>query len=366
MVSGPGDHADLRQHLRALANRVREDAAQLRVVFVTNLRHAPVADLGENGLLNLGQYYTTDQADQIISSLQELGVEVVSFFTEKEFIAAAVSDGFATSGKRPVVYTAAEGGSGSGRRALIPSLCNLLGLPVLNSGPHGCSIARHKFHANAVLARAGVRAPATWMYRVDGWLTDPPPSGARVIVKPTYESSAIGVGDDSVRAVDGDLVEFLEAKVAAFGQPVVLQEFITGEEIGIPLVQVDRTCALPAVSFRRADGSAYGEQPKTFKMEVIDQDASYALYDGPAVMVESYSEAACRAFDALEMSGVGRMDFRVDPDGRAWLFDTNESPPPLAGTSYAVAMQALGFDVSDMLAVWIGVCLRRAGLLSGV
>ena len=66
------------------------------------------------------------------------------------------------------------------------------------------------------------------------------------------------------------------------------------------------------------------------------------------------------------MSGVGRMDFRVDPDGRAWLFDTNESPPPLAGTSYAVAMQALGLDVSDMLAVWIGVCLRRAGILSGV
>ena len=100
MVSGPGDHADLRQHLRALANRVREDAAQLRVIFVTNLRHEPVTDLGESGLLNLGQYYTTNQADQIISSLQELGVEVVSFFTEQEFIAAAISDGFARSGKR--------------------------------------------------------------------------------------------------------------------------------------------------------------------------------------------------------------------------------------------------------------------------
>lgn len=361
-----GDHVDLAQRLRALADRVRAKAERLRVVFVTNIRHEPVADLGATGLLNLGQYYTTAQADQIIGSLQDLGVEVVSYFSERDFIAAAVTDGFARPGKTPVVYTAAEGGTGAGRRALIPSLCNLLGLPVLNSGPHGCSIARHKFHANAVLARAGVRAPATWMYRADGWLSDQPPSGARVIVKPTYESSAIGVGDDSVRAVDSDLAEFLDARVAAFGQPVVVQEFITGEEVGIGLIQLDRTYALPAVSFRRADGSHYAEVPKTFRMEAIDRDASYALYEAPTVMAEAYSSAACRAFDALEMSGVGRMDFRVDSDGRAWLFDTNESPPPLSGTSYAFAVQSLGLDVGDMLAVWIGVCLRQAGILSGV
>ena len=256
MVDISRRYGDLARRLRALAQHVRADAARIRVIFVTNIRRETLADLGADGLLNLGQYYTTAQADQIVSSFQEIGVEVKSFFSEREFIGAATSDSLSASNKQLVVYTAAEGGTGSGRRALIPSLCNLLGLPVLNSGPHGCSIARHKFHANAVLARAGVRAPATWMYREDGWLTDPPALGARVIVKPTYESSAIGVGDDSVRTVDPELVEFLRERVAAFGQPVVVQEFITGEEIGVSLVQLDRTHALPIVSFRRADGSA--------------------------------------------------------------------------------------------------------------
>ena len=201
-------------------------------------------------MLNLGQYYTTTQADLIISSLQELGVEVVSSSRNKEFIATAVSNGFAGSGKTPVVYTAAEGGTGSGRRALIPSLCNLLGLPVLNSGPHGCSIARHKFPCQRGPSPCW-RARASNVDVPSGRVADGSAAiGARVIVKPTYESSAIGVGDDSVRTVDSHLVEFLNAKVAAFGQPVVVQEFSPGEEIGICLIQLDRTHALPVVSFR--------------------------------------------------------------------------------------------------------------------
>ena len=363
MVEGGRLETDLASDLRVLADRVRSISAQLRVVFVTNLRHEPVADLGDDGLLNLGQYYSSDQADTIIRSLQEVGVEVLSFFSEQAFIAAATGGGLGSDGKQAVVYTAAEGGTGSGRRALIPSLCNLLDLPVLNSGPHGCSIARHKFHANAVLARAGVRVPGTWMYRTDGWLAGEPPRGTRVIVKPTYESSAIGVADDSVVSAGPDLSKWLDERVAAFKQSVVVQEFVTGDEIGVPLVQCPNTRALPIVSFLRADGSPYGGSPKTFRMEAIDHDTSYTLYEAPDTMYATYAEDACRAFDALEMSGVGRMDFRVDRDGRAWLFDTNESPPPLAGSSYAMAMASLGLDVPDMLAVWIGISLRQSSIL---
>ncbi len=363
MVDDPSSHRDLGADLRQLAGEVRSIASRLRVVFVTNLRHEPVADLGDDGLLNLGQYYTSAQADTIIRSLQDVGLEVTSFFSEREFIAEAVAGNLDTDTKQAVVYTAAEGGTGAGRRALIPSLCNLLGLPVLNSGPHGCAIARHKFHANAVLARAGIRVPATWMYRDDGWLADQPAQGTRVIVKPTYESSAIGVSDDSLLTVGPDLADHLADRVAIFRQPVVVQEFVTGDEIGVPLVQLPHTRALPIISFLRADGSPYGLEPKTFRMEAIDHDTSYQLYEGPDPMRAAYANAACRAFDALEMSGVGRMDFRVDRDGRAWLFDTNESPPPLAGSSYALAMHTLGLEVSDMLAAWIGICLRRSSLL---
>jgi len=66
------------------------------------------------------------------------------------------------------------------------------------------------------------------------------------------------------------------------------------------------------------------------------------------------------------MKGAGRIDFRIDADGRAWAFDTNGEPPPLASTSWATSMKTLGFSFQDMLSLWVGMCMLDHGLLSGI
>ena len=270
-------------------------------------------------------------------------------------------------GRHEIVFTTAEGGSGSGRRALIPAVCNLLKLPVLNSGAHACSLARHKFHANAVLKQVGVRVPEAWQFKDGNWVgAHAPPRGSRVIVKPTYESMSIGIGDDSVLIVDTDFAGFVRERHRNFGQPVLVQEFVSGDEVGVPLVRLDTTYALPPIAFLRANGERYDTRPKTFDDENLRHDVSHTPYEPPYAQRKALQEAAVLAFDALEMSGVGRIDFRIDADGRAWVFDTSESPPPLGGTSYAMAMDRVGFSLPEMLAVWLGACLLNAGLISGV
>ncbi len=37
-------------------------------------------------------------------------------------------------------------------------------------------------------------------------------------------------------------------------------------------------------------------------------------------------ENAARAFDVLELQAFGRIDFRIDSDGRAWVTDVGVSP----------------------------------------
>jgi hypothetical protein len=145
--------------MSTLAQQAIDVAPDITLLFVTNIREGEVIDIGPGGISNVSQYYTQQQADAIIRSFQDLGVTVESFFSEHDFIARVID-------RRPrnrpeIVYTTAEGGTGPGRRALIPSLCNLLDLPVLNSGAHACALARHKLHANAVLRMFGVRTPET-------------------------------------------------------------------------------------------------------------------------------------------------------------------------------------------------------------
>lgn len=358
---------DVTRLMRVVSEKALEVAADITLLFVVNLQSGEVADLGPEGVLNTAQYYTRDQADEIIRSLQGLGVTVQSFFSELEFLASVVANDWSSGRRRAVVFTTAEGGSGSGRRALVPAVCNLLGLPVFNSGAHACSIARHKFHANAVLDRVGVRVPAAWLFSDDGWISGHRPGeGSRVIVKPTYESMCIGVGEDSVQVVGAGFEQFVQEKNRQYAQPVLVEEFISGEEVGVPLVRLGSTYALPPVAFRRANGERYGDRPRTFLDENIDHDTSHAIFEAEPAQYAAVQNAAVLSFDALQMRGVGRIDLRVDADGRAWVFDTNESPPPLSHTAYSIAMETLGFSLDEMLAVWLGVCLFDYGIISGL
>jgi D-alanine-D-alanine ligase len=349
--------------MREIAEQARELAPRLRILFVTNLRADDLADLGPDGVVNDSQYYTQAQADEMIRSLRELDATVTPFFDERDFIAEVVREERPSNGKIEIVFTTAEGGTGSGRRALIPALCNLLSLPVVNSGAHASSIARHKFHANAVMRQVGVKVPGTWQYRDGQWIGSRPPSDTRVIVKPTYETMCIGIDKDSVRFVDADFDSYIEERHHAFRQSVLVQEFISGEEIGVPVVRIGESHALPPVAFRRASGEPFGAVPRTFEDEHIRGDMEIVPFAAPGMPAAIWSDAATLAFDALEMAGAGRIDLRLDADGRAWVFDTSECPPPLPGGSFALSMEQLGFDYLEMLALWIGISLLDFGLL---
>lgn len=178
----------MRDRVRAISAALRAAAASVELLFVTNLRDGELVDIGPDGVVNAGQYYSRREADEIIRRFQDLGVTVRPFFSESEFL-NALTTGLGPTTRSRVVFTTAEGGTGVGRRALIPAACSLAGLPCLNSGPHASSIARHKFHANAVLRRVGVRTPETWMYQSGGWMGAlAPQRGTRVILKPMFES----------------------------------------------------------------------------------------------------------------------------------------------------------------------------------
>lgn len=353
-------YADLTDAIGPLVAETREAAEGLRLLYVTNLRNEEeLEDLGPDGVRNVAQYYTRREADEIVRSFQDLGLTVEPFFSERCFF-KAVLDGASSSSdpRQRIVYSTAEGGSGPGRRALLPALCNLIGLPILNCGAHASSLVRHKFHAYSVLRLVGVRVAETWQFD-SGWVGGRrPPRGSRVIVKPAYESMGIGVDSDSVQLVDDHFDSFIEEKNRRFAQPAVVQAFVSGEEVGVPVARIGVTYALPPIAQRQADGQSYDDRPKTFEDEHVKGNISHHRYEASDVQIESLRGAAMAAFDALDMKGVGRIDFRVDADGRAWVFDTNGEPPPLPKTCWGFAMNRLGYSFDDMLALWVGICLR--------
>lgn len=349
--------------IRQVIDEVCAEAQQTSLIFITNLRAGPVIDVAPTGIINTAQYYSEAKADTIIRTFQDVGFHVLSFFSETSFMTAALDGALDSLTKeRRVVFTSAEGGQGSGRRALIPAFCRLLGLPVCNSGPHGCSVARHKFHASMILRQAGLPVPQTWLLHAErGWIggTGPPP-GRRVIVKPTYESASIGVDETSVRDVDPSFQAYAETQARRFGQPATVQEYIEGREFGIPLIELDATEALPVMEYVMDGATRFFEKPRTFTQENVEERVgTIPVTDLPEEQLSLLADIAVAAFNVLEMGATGRMDVRLDAQGRPWIFDTNESPPPVANTCYARSLETLGFDAAEMLALWVGAAMRR-------
>jgi D-alanine-D-alanine ligase len=360
-----GQREAQRIRIRQVIDEVRAEAQQTSLIFITNLRSGPVIDVSETGIINTAQYYSETKADTIIRTFQDVGFHVLPFFTEAAFMKAALDGTLQEQTKeRRIVFTSAEGGRGSGRRALIPAFCRLVGLPVCNSGPHGCSVARHKYHASMILRQAGLPVPQTWLLHAErGWVGgSEPPAGLRAIVKPTYESASIGVDEFSVRYVDSSFQAYAEMQASRFRQPVTVQEFIAGREFGIPIIELDESEALPVMEYVMDGAIRFSEKPRTFAQENVEERIGTIPVAGISdKQLDHLAAIAVAAFNVLEMGATGRMDMRLDAEGRPWIFDTNESPPPVANTCYARSLETLGFGTSDMLALWVGVAMRRDG-----
>lgn len=352
--------------IRHALDRVFALRDRISVVFVTNIRQGTLTDVGEDGVVNAAQHYTEQEADEIIRGFQNRGFHVVPYLSENEFIHEVLNGKLREKSRElPIVYTTAEGGSGGGRRALLPAFCKMNALAYCNSPAHACSIARHKFHANAVLQQVGLPVPAAYMVQENGrWLGGQQPRiGEKVIVKPMYESMSIGIDADSTQIVDESFGVFVQSRLRTLRQPMVVQQFVSGYEIAAPILVLDETIALPLVAFTLRGEPRFGSEARTFDIENLSDDVTFEHFEAVSESVYgSIQSIAIEAFGALEMEGMGRIDMRIDEDGRPWIFDTNESPPPLPQTSYAKSLQILGFDADEMLAIWLYSGLERAGM----
>ncbi len=360
--------------LQHVVSECRRFANQTELLFVTNLIEGDVREYDNDGLSMSSQYYHESEISSLLRAFEALGFSVHPFYNEVDFIRWASDRSNETSGPRwKLVVTTAEGGDGEGRRALIPAFCNLVGLPCWNSPAHGSSVARHKFHANKILSACGVRVPAIWYYsrEQNGWRNgDRPVNGQKVIIKPAWEGGSKGIDDESVLIADTDLSSYVARRAEKFGQACVVQEFKTGFEVGAPIVALPNATAAGLIGFSDGKNQRYGNRARTFLDEKINKSAKNFVFEHiPAAQCERAMLTAERAFDILSMRSLGRIDMRIDEDGEAWIFDTNESPPPVPRSSFVQLFENLGLDYHDVLALMIGVNMLqfgKIGLPSGI
>lgn len=312
------------------------------------------------------------QIAQTIDAFRSVGTYVELFegeFPLMEALATGRLQGINRELK--VIYNGIEGGITPGgfepgRKALVPTVADAYGVICTNSNAYACALGRHKFHYFTVLRALGVHAPQVWHYRhPDGWAQGhAPAAGTKVIVKSTYESWAVGVTETSVFEIDGEAEQKVAAISEEIGQPVTVQEFVSGTEVCVPVLGLPDPVVTPPVEIILARAPGDADSFMTIDDNLTQGEIGYRRFDRGPDVERQLIDSAIAAFEVLELGAFARIDFRVDSEDRAWAIDVGVAPGTARHSSATYSLAQLGFEHDAFLRVVVATTLATRGALN--
>jgi D-alanine-D-alanine ligase len=311
-------------------------SATLGIVVVANVKTRTSVTSDYQGQSVSTEFFSDSEMQQLLTELGSADIFVTPFYDEREFMSWVLAGGHRhLPVERVLVYNAAQNGTGPGRKSLIPAFCGNHGIPTTGSNAYVVSLCRHKFHLNRLLNSCGISVPRSWWYLGKGqWALDQrPPLDHRVIVKLTYESASLGLEDDSVGKWNHALQERAEALTVNFQQPVVVQEFIAGMEVECPVVINGNERWSDPVRIVAQDAAEF----LTYGM-VYDDQYDFGSIDSSSVDGEHLRSEAIKIAQLVGFNGIGRVDFRIDQEGRPFVIDIATNPHLVEHSSVAFSL----------------------------
>src|SRR5262249_50235738 len=138
------------------------------------------------------------------------------------------------------VFNFAEGqGVARSREARVPAVLEMLGIPYSGSDPLTLAVTLDKDCAKRLAASAGIPVPGGWVFPPGDDLEAirrGPPLPYTAIVKPAWEGSSKGIHGKCVVDGPGELADALAALCAQQRQPILVEEYVAGEEMTVGMV----------------------------------------------------------------------------------------------------------------------------------
>src|SRR5437016_7420569 len=329
----------------------------MRIALTHNLRLTDSEDEAE--------FDTRETIESLSTALERLGhrVERIEVSGPASRTAARL-EAYAPD----LVFNTAEGRRGRFREAFYPALFDELGFPYTGSDAWVLAVTLDKALTKLVLREHGVVSPKGQFIeeiselKLEGWRFP-------VIVKPNFEGSSKGITQESVVEDRQRLRALAERQLGRFPAGVLVEEFIPGRDLTVAFLEKcapERAGVLAPVEYVIAE-----VELSKRRYRIYDYDLKSVHYNAvnvrcpaelPAYVLERAQDMARRAYKALGVRDLGRIDFRVADDGQVYFIEINALPSlePGAGIYAAAALEGLHTD--GVLAKVIESAALRWGL----
>ncbi len=315
----------------------------MKIAFTHNLRLTASEEEAE--------FDSAETVDAIAAALRAAGHEV-----EKIEVSGPASHLVSRleASDPDLIFNTAEGKRGKAREAFYPALFEELGFPYTGSDAYALTLTLDKWLTKLVLNTHGVDSPRGRLITpnelarvLDGGVGLSFP----VIVKPNYEGSSKGIGDETVARDPKTLATLLRAALERYPAGVIVEEFIAGNDVTIGYLSgVGDEGVLGAVEY--VVDPAYRSKYNIYDYRLKNIDPSKVQVRCPADIPRDVAARlrviSKNVFRALGMRDVGRIDYRLGEDGRIYLLEVNALPSMEkgAGLFAAAAHAGVAYDAA--------------------
>lgn len=273
----------------------------------------------------------------ILAALLEKGYNAIGLDLQPErFLADLSENGI------EVVFNAIHGLYGED--GVLQGTLELLGIPYTGSGLMASAMAMDKGISKRLFLSAGIPTPRSVLYTKK----DFSPALAEkvlaefsvpVVVKSAAQGSSIGV--TIVEAAENLSKAILEA--FKYSGHILIEEFIKGRELTVPVWGNDEAEALPIIEIRPYSGR-YDYHSKYTK--------GATEYLVPAELdsktADKVQKAAVEAFEILGCRGIARVDIMLAEDDKPYVLEVNTIPGMTATSLVPKSAAAQGIDFPDL------------------
>lgn len=245
------------------------------------------------------------------------------------------------------------------------AVLELLGLPFTGSSAMALMLSTDKILVKRAMQAAGLPTPGFFLYE-GGPVALPPGLTFPLLMKPRWQDASIGIDQESLLVTPEGIEQRLATHFTGFG-PLLVEEYLEGREFNVallgypeprvmPLAEIDFT-GFPSELFRIVGYRAKWDETSP---EYSTTNRVFPT-NLPQALAAELRRVATECFRLFDLRDYGRVDMRLDRQGRVQVLEINANPCLSPDAGFTAAVAESGRNYPAMVGEIIALAGKRMG-----
>lgn len=261
-----------------------------------------------------------------------------------------------------IVFNISEGMFGRNRESQVPAILEMAGIPFVGADALTLGLTLDKVMAKKIFIADKIPTPKFFEVNSKEQLNNINHHKFPLIVKPRFEGSSKGLSENSRVQTKEELDKQVEYIVNTYKQPALIEEFISGQEFTVAIIGNDEIEIMPVVQIKIDGKLKLNDKFYTFARITSDRLEYICPAKISAELKKILDELALRVYRAVECRDFGRVDFRVDQEGRPYVLEINPLPSLSTEDVFMVLAKAMGITYEQIIGKILNSAFKRYNL----